>query len=120
MTDLITRRMVLRRFGVSGQVLDRLEELELLLPVRRPGRGKAYREEDLEHLRVWCLLVEELDVNPAGAEIVLQLRNRVLTLHRALWHLVEGLRDERVGREIRHLLESLLDDRPPRPPGRGA
>jgi len=110
MTRLVTRRTVLRRFGLSGQVLDRLEELELLVPVRRPGRPKAYHPEDLDQVRVWCLLVEELEVNPAGAEIILQLRSRVMSLHRVLRRLLESIRDEQASAQIRRLLDDLLDD----------
>ena len=81
---IITRRSIIRRLGLDGEVLDRLEELQLVIPVRRQGRERAYIPEDVDRLRVYCLLVSELDVNPAGAEVVLRMRNQLIGLRQRL------------------------------------
>jgi DNA-binding transcriptional MerR regulator len=106
----ITRRSLLRRFGVEPEVVDRLEQLHLLAPIRRPGRERIYDLEGLEQVRVWRLLVTELGVNAAGAEIILQLRSRLLGAQRRLRSFLDQARAEGLLEEILPLLENLLDD----------
>jgi hypothetical protein len=68
-----------------------IEEVLRFLGISDPGflealRGEGLFEEDslepeaAEELRVAALLVQDLGVNPAGVEVVLQLRRRLLVL----------------------------------------
>jgi MerR family transcriptional regulator/heat shock protein HspR len=109
-TQYISRRVVLRRWGVRGELLDRLEELQLLAPVQRRGRGRAYHVRDLDRLRVYRILLDELGVNDAGAEIILRLRERLLGLQRRLTLLVQRIQTPGVLEELRGILGSLEDD----------
>jgi len=111
----ITRRSLIRRFGVTPAVVDRLEQLRLLEPIRRPGRERVYDLEGLEQVRVWRLLVTELEVNPAGAEIILRLRSRLVAAQRRLRRFLDLARSEGLLEEILPILEGLDDD----PLGRG-
>jgi DNA-binding transcriptional MerR regulator len=107
---MVARRTVMRQLRLPAELLDRLEELQVLVPVRRKGGERAYPIEDLEHLRVYRLLVEELGVNPAGAEIILRLRSQMLGAQRRLVTLLGRMRSEGLLDDLRELLSS-FDDR---------
>jgi DNA-binding transcriptional MerR regulator len=109
---VITRRTLVRRLGVDRATLDRLESLQLLVPVRRPGREPAYDLGELDHLRVWLVLVRELEVNPPGAEIILRLRQQLLETRRRLTLFFEEARAAGLLEELRGILEGLEGDDP--------
>ena len=68
-----------------------------LLPQLR-SEGLFERDElepyEAEELRVAALLVEELGVNPAGVEVALHLRRRLLVLQGRLTRVMEQLADD--------------------------
>lgn len=107
--QIITRRMVIRTTGIDGEILDRLEELQILIPIRRPGRERAYRPRDLDRLRVYGLLVRELGVNPEGAEIILRMRDRLLDLRHRLSVFLDQARQEGLLDELERILDDLDD-----------
>jgi len=78
----------------------RIEEVLRFLGVDDPDLIPQLRSEGLferdelepyeaEELRVAALLVEELGVNPAGVEVALHLRRRLIVLQRRLETLLE-------------------------------
>ena len=79
---------VLRFLGV--------EDAELLPQLRSEGLFEQDELEpfEAEELRVAALLVEELGVNPAGVEVVLHLRRRLLVLQSRLTRVLEDLGEE--------------------------
>jgi hypothetical protein len=83
----------------------RIEEVLRFLGVDDPELIPQLRSEGLferdelepyeaEELRVAALLVEELGVNPAGVEVALHLRRRLLVLQGRLTQVMEQLADE--------------------------
>jgi len=104
---IVARRTVIRRLSLDGEVLDRLEELELVVPVRRPGKETAYRLDDIDRLRVYLLLTQELGVNPPGAEIILRLRGRLMDLQQILYRMLTGIRNQGLLDKVREVLSSL-------------
>jgi len=83
----------------------RIEEVLRFLGVDDPDLIPQLRNEGLferdelepyeaEELRVAALLVEELGVNPAGVEVALHLRRRLLVLQGRLTQVMEQLADE--------------------------
>ena len=83
----------------------RIEEVLRFLGVDDPDlipqlrcEGLFERDElepyEAEELRVAALLVEELGVNPAGVEVALHLRRRLLVLQGRLTEVMEQLADE--------------------------
>ena len=108
--QLISRRTVSQRLDLDSQVLDRLEELQVIVPVCRPGRQRAYAPEDVDRIRVYALLVQELDVNPAGAEIILRMRNRLLLARQRMMKLLLHAREQGILSELESLLESLEEE----------
>ena len=83
----------------------RIEEVLRFLGVDDPDLIPQLRSEGLferdelepyeaEELRVAALLVEELGVNPAGVEVALHLRRRLIVLQGRLTQVMEQLTDE--------------------------
>ena len=74
-----------RLCGVSPRLLRRYERLGLLdsdFGQSRRGRARPlYTSADLERLRLVHRLVTDLGVNLAGAEVILNMRERMLQLH---------------------------------------
>jgi hypothetical protein len=68
-----------------------IEDRGFLDALRREGlfEEDALEPEAAEELRVAACLVQDLGVNPAGVEVALQLRRRLLVLE---WRAREGLR----------------------------
>jgi hypothetical protein len=79
---------VLRFLGV--------DDPDLLAKLRSEGLFERDELEpyEAEDLRVAALLVEELGVNPAGVEVVLHLRHRLLVLQARLTEALERLADD--------------------------
>jgi hypothetical protein len=82
---------VLRYLGLEGSGV--LEQL------RREGlfEEEWLEPDDAEELRVAASLIHELGVNPAGVEVVLHMRRRMLAL------------EDLMGRSLRRLLSELED-----------
>ncbi len=89
MTTRTPIQEVLRFLGIEDSAI--LDEL------RREGlfEEDTVEPDTAEELRVAASLMRELGVNPAGVEVVLQLRRRLLVL------------EERTGESLRRLLDEI-------------
>lgn len=76
-----------RLVGVHPRTLRHYERLGLL---HRESAGQTYTEADLERVRLIRRLIDDLGVNLAGAEVILNMRERMLQLYREM----EALRRE--------------------------
>ena len=88
MTARVRRDEVLRFLGVEGEAW--------IAELRAEGLFAAdeLSEEEAEELRVTALLVRELGVNAAGAEVILHLRRRLLCLESRMREALRVLLDE--------------------------
>lgn len=86
---------------VHPQTLRRYEALGLIRPARISGR-RLYSPSDIERLRKISRLTEELGVNLAGVEVILNLTSRLEQLQLEM----ERMRQE-FEREIERLRRSL-------------
>jgi hypothetical protein len=88
MTRRTTISEVLRFLGV--------DDAEMLRALRSEGLFEVEELEpfEAEELRVATLLVREMGVNPAGVEVALHLRRRLLVLQSRLHAALEQLDDE--------------------------
>ena len=70
-----------------------VEERQFLEPLRREGLFEAdeLEPEQAEDLRLAKVLMEELGVNPAGVDVALHLRRRMLALERRARALADAL-----------------------------
>ena len=78
-----------RLVGVHPRTLRYYEEIGLV--ERRGDAGRTYTEADLERLRMIRRLVDDLGVNLAGAQVILNMRERMLQLHDELEQLRRAL-----------------------------
>lgn len=86
MSRRVTRTEVLRLVGGDEELLELLTT-EGLLPPRTP-----YHVEDMESARLAHTLMHELDVNMAGVEIILRMREEMLSTRRQVAELLALLR----------------------------
>ncbi len=73
-----------------------LEDSDLLERMRGEGLFEAdeLAPHEADELRVAALLMRDLDVNPAGVDVILHLRRRLLTLQSGMERLVRELLDQ--------------------------
>lgn len=82
----VTARMV----GIETHTLRYYEKLGLVNPYRSKGNIRYYSESDIEKLRRIKSLVNDLGINPAGVEVIMDMSKRILDLQ----HTVEQLDEE--------------------------
>lgn len=107
---IIARQTVIQQLNLEGEVLDHLEELEIVVPIHRPDQEQSYNIEDVDKLRVYQVLIHELGVNPAGAEIILRMRNQLLGIRQRMGLLISEMKAQGKLDEVREILESLEKD----------
>lgn len=107
---IVTRRTVIQQLNLDGEVLDHLEELEIVFPIHSAEQEIAYSIEDIDNLRVYQVLINELGVNPAGAEIILRMRTQLLGIRQRMGLLASKMKAQGMLDEFRSLVESLEKD----------
>ena len=88
-----------RMLGVHAQTLRYYERAGLLTPSRSRGRIRLYSIRDLERVRQVQRLIDDLGVNLAGAECIIDMGNRLRALeeeNQALRQELQRLRDRRL------------------------
>jgi MerR family transcriptional regulator, heat shock protein HspR len=112
--------VVSRMVDLHPQTLRHYENLGLVKPTRSGGNRRLYSEHDLERLRLICRLTNDLGVNLAAVEVILNLTEQIETLREEMEE-----REERWMAEVARLSHLLaLQSRsklppfmPPLPPG---
>ncbi len=69
---------------VHPQTLRLYEREGLVEPQRSRGGIRLYSDYDIQRVRAIQRLTTELGVNPAGAEVILNMREQLLALHEEL------------------------------------
>src|SRR3954447_9584390 len=69
-----------RMLGVHAQTLRAYERQGLLAPSRTKGRIRLYSIDDIRRAQQIRRLIEDLGVNLAGVEVILQLTERIRDL----------------------------------------
>jgi len=69
-----------RMLGVHAQTLRGYERQGLLAPSRTKGRIRLYSIDDIRRANQIRRLIEDLGVNLAGVEVILQLTERIAAL----------------------------------------
>jgi MerR family transcriptional regulator/heat shock protein HspR len=91
--------------GVHPQTLRIYERKGLLRPARTAGNTRRYSERDIARLRMIQRLTQELGLNLAGVQMVLEMEDQVERLRRHEVRLTERLREAqaRLERELARL-----------------
>ena len=66
-----------RIVGIHAQTLRYYERVGLVSPSRTEGRQRLYSPEDIEKIRRIRALTEDMGVNLAGVEVILELMDRL-------------------------------------------
>lgn len=69
-----------RMLGVHAQTLRGYERIGLIAPSRTKGRIRLYSIDDIRRAQQIRRLIEDLGVNLAGVEVILQLTERIAAL----------------------------------------
>jgi MerR family transcriptional regulator/heat shock protein HspR len=88
-----TIRVAAEAVNVHQQTLRHYERLGLISPHRGTGRIRYYTPRDIERLRLIRRLMEELKVNLAGVEVILNMTERMETLQREMSEQQERMRE---------------------------
>ena len=81
------------RVGMHPQTLRLYESKGLLRPGRTPGGTRLYSEADIERLRLIQQLTNDLGLNLAGVEQVMQLQDEVERMRRTLNRMEREMRE---------------------------
>ncbi|MEJ2586128.1 MAG: chaperone modulator CbpM [Deltaproteobacteria bacterium] len=83
---------VIERFEVEETFLRDLEDEEIVCPTCTDDPGsKRFSAGELEKLRLAKLLVEEMEVNLSGVDIILRMRQHMLEMRRQFDAILEDL-----------------------------
>ncbi|HVC79569.1 MAG TPA: MerR family transcriptional regulator [Chloroflexota bacterium] len=88
-----TIRVAAEAVNVHQQTLRHYERLGLIAPHRGTGRIRYFTPKDIERLRLIRRLMEELKVNLAGVEVILNLTERIELLQREMEDRQERMRE---------------------------
>ena len=73
-----------RMLGLHAQTLRSYEQQGLVTPSRTKGRIRLYSLEDIQRARLIRRLIEDLGVNLAGVDVIMQLTDRIRDLEAEL------------------------------------
>jgi MerR family transcriptional regulator, heat shock protein HspR len=93
-----------RMLGLHAQTLRYYERVGLIAPSRSRGRIRLYSQADINRVRQVQRLIEDLGVNLAGAEVIIDMSARLRAL-------------EEENADLRRELQRLRDRRLPAPQG---
>ena len=88
-----------RMLGVHAQTLRYYERVGLIAPSRSRGRIRLYSQADIARIRRVQRLIDELGVNLAGAEVIIDMNARIRALeedNEALRRELQRFRDRRL------------------------
>ena len=103
--------------GMHPQTLRIYESKGLIRPKRTAGNTRLYSEADIERLRLIQQLTNDLGLNLAGVEQVMQLQDEVERMRRTLNRMEREMR-EAIDQVHRQYRRDLVIYRPPQPPAK--
>ena len=96
-------REVLEVTGLTRRTLRVYEEVGLVVPSAQEDRAPLYSEEAVETIRRIQRLREDLGVNMAGIQVILEMRHKILELQTSLEEMVRFLQVD-LKSELEHYL----------------
>jgi MerR family transcriptional regulator/heat shock protein HspR len=84
-----------RMVGVHTYTLRYYEKIGIIEPARSQGNIRLYSESDIAQLKRVKTLIEDLGVNLAGVEVIMQMVQRMLELRGQLQELEDELEQAR-------------------------
>lgn len=84
--------VVARMVNLHPQTLRNYEQLGLVIPRRSQGNIRLYSQREVDRLQKINRLTQELGINLAGVEVILNLTDQIETLQLQVRDLAEELR----------------------------
>lgn len=84
-----------RMVGMHAQSLRNYERIGLIRPSRSRGRVRYYSQSDIERLRNIQRMINDLGVNLAGVEVIINMRETMARMEREMERLREELQSYR-------------------------
>jgi len=81
-------------YNIHPQTLRLYEREGLITPSRSEGNTRLYSAEDLRRLEIVLNLIRDLGVNLAGAEVVLNMREKLEQIESEVNEFLENIRKE--------------------------
>ena len=83
---------VIEIFQVEERFIEDLEEEEILCPTCLEGMAiKQFSAHDMERLRLAKILMEDMDVNLPGVEVILRMRESMIHMRKQFDDILEDL-----------------------------
>ena len=83
---------VVEIFQIDERFLAELEEEEILCPIcRDDSQAKLFSSSELEKLRLAKMLIEDMDVNLPGVDIILRMRQNMIQMRKQFDAILEDL-----------------------------
>jgi len=90
--ELWTVTDVLEFFQVEEKLLNDLEEEEIICPTCNAGLPtRLFHVHELEKLRIAKILIEEMEVNLSGVEVILRMRENMIEMRKQFDAILEDL-----------------------------
>ncbi len=89
------RRQIIEIFEVEESFLDVLEAEDLVRPVPEEAtHEKVFTPDQVERIRIINNLVHDLEVNLAGVEVIMEMRENLIRMQRQFDQILERLVEE--------------------------
>jgi MerR family transcriptional regulator, heat shock protein HspR len=86
------RKQVIEIFEVDENFLDTLEAEDLVHPVQEESTSeKVFPPDQVERIRIINNLVNDLEVNLAGVEVIMEMRENLIRMQRQFDQILETL-----------------------------
>lgn len=90
--DYWTVKEVIEIIEIDEDFITDLEREEIICPTCPEGRSaKQFSANDLERLRLAKILMEDMEVNLPGIEIILRMRQDMIAMRRQFDHILEDM-----------------------------
>ena len=90
--ELWTITEVIEIFQIDERFLAELEEEEIVCPIcREDPPAKIFSSSELEKLRLAKMLIEDMDVNLPGVDIILRMRQSMIEMRKQFDAILEDL-----------------------------
>lgn len=89
------KEQIIEIFGLHESFIDELEREDLIeCAYLERCQEKVYYSDQIERIRIISNLVNDLEVNLAGVEVILQMRENTLMMRRQFDQILEALVEE--------------------------
>jgi len=85
---------ITQHYGIGPSDLEALAREELIEIKRTLEEEPVVSSEDVDKARLALLLIKELDVNLAGAEVIVHMRDEMVAMQRQFGKILEALIEE--------------------------